>query len=110
MNDLVVQILRFLHFVGLAMLLGGLMVQLRALHRQVTGTVIWGGVLQLLTGVAFFALLIADVDHLKLTVKAVLLLVVIALALAYRRKDFPAIPFGASILLTAVITGIAVFW
>ncbi len=108
--DIVIDLFRFLHFLGLALLLGGLLVDLKSLQRNVRPAVAAGAVLQLVSGLALFGLLVTDIDHLKATVKLVLLAVACVLVFLARRRGFSARSFGSVTSLTAVITAIAVFW
>jgi hypothetical protein len=52
----VYNILLFLHFIGMAMLIGGFLAQMRAVQRQVTSWMRDGAFTQLLTGIALAGL------------------------------------------------------
>ena len=108
-----VDVFRFLHFVGLAALLGGLLVQLvqlGATAKRVTAPVLWGAVAQLVTGLALLVLTIADANHLKVTVKLVILAAVLVIALVLRRRDVGPAAYATMLALTLVDVGLAVFW
>ena len=109
-NQILVDVFRFLHFVGLAALLGGLLVQLGTSPRRVTASVLWGAVAQLVTGLALLLLTIADANHLKVTVKLILLAAVLVIALVLRRRDVGPAAYATMLALTVVDVGLAVFW
>lgn len=109
-NQILVDVFRFLHFVGLAALLGGLLVQLGTRPRRVTAPVLWGAVAQLVTGLALLLLTIADANHLKVTVKLILLAAVLVIALVLRRRDVGPAAYATMLALTVVDVGLAVFW
>lgn len=109
-NQILVDVFRFGHFLGLAALLGGLLVQLGTRPRRVTTPVLWGAVAQLVTGLALLLLTIADANHLKVTVKLVLLAVVFVIALVLRRRDVGPAAYATMLALTVVDVGLAVFW
>ena len=113
--DIVKDVLLFLHFIGLAALFGGLFTQLKAKPRVVNAAVIHGALTQLVTGIALVGVNEADdtvtVDHAKIGVKLVVLLVIGALALKSRKS--PALSDGVfftMLALTALNIGVAVFW
>ncbi len=87
-----------LHFLGLASLLGGWLVQLRASPRTISPAMLHGALTQLVTGLALVGLAetaLADeehVDYAKVGVKLVIVLVVLALSWVNRRRA--AVPTG----------------
>ena len=103
-----------LHFIGLAGIIGGVLVQWRSGTRRIDALVLHGALTQLVTGIALVGLRYAldeDVDNAKIGVKLGILLVILALAWVHRRRD--AVPtwvwtgIGA---LTVVNTAVAVLW
>ncbi|WP_122818534.1 hypothetical protein [Nocardioides pantholopis] len=109
-------ILLFVHILGFAALLGGLLVQAResgpkrvnALMRDGAGTAF-------LTGLALVGVLEAtdgvDVNHAKIAVKLVISLVILVLVMANLRKE--RIPQGlwlGLLALTVLNIGVATFW
>lgn len=88
----VYDILVVLHFVGLASLLGGFLVQIGAPSKVVNPAMLHGALTQLVTGLAMVGLaetLLADdedLDTTKVGVKLGILLVITGLAFANRRK------------------------
>lgn len=92
--DILRIILLILHFVGLSMLLGGFLVQVKAIG-QGKGTVframIDGALTQLITGLLLVATIemgdLYDVDNWKIAVKLVIAVIVTVLVFVYRKKD-----------------------
>lgn len=115
--DLVRHFLLFLHFLGLASLLGGYLTQLRAEAWRIVPAMVHGALTQLVTGVAMVGILSAThdpgepVDNAKYAVKLVVLLVILGLVWANRKRDRVSTgAFQAIGLLTVVNIAVAVFW
>jgi hypothetical protein len=116
--DVVYQILVVLHFLGLASLIGGWLVQLRAVGERYVSAAMLGGVLtQLVTGAALVGLaegvdsLDRTVDRAKIGVKLLVTLVVTVLCWVNRRRQY--IPNGLYFLiglLSIANVVLAVFW
>lgn len=114
----VYDLLLVLHFIGLASLLGGLMVQLSARGgRVVNPAMLHGALTQLVTGVAMVGMasgidsLDKDVDNAKIGVKLVVVLVITALCQVNRKRAAIADGlFFALFGLTLANVVIAVFW
>jgi Ca2+/Na+ antiporter len=108
-----------LHFVGLASLLGGVLVQLRSIRTgdaRILPAILHGAYLQLLTGIGLVGVIqgagLDDVDNVKIGVKFVVLIAITVLAVAYRRRKTRIPPWvvpaiGALTLLNIVV---AVVW
>jgi hypothetical protein len=110
MNELLYNVFLFLHFVGFAALIGGLLCQLGEPSRLVTPLILIGAALQLVTGLVLLFITIEDANHLKVTIKLVLTAVILGLALLRRNKVF-APPFYLSALgLSLVNLALGVFW
>lgn len=93
--DILRDIALVLHFVGLASLLGGFLVQMKPKEKVVNAAMFHGAMTQLVTGLALVGLAEAqsyDVDHLKIGIKLVLLIVITALVLVYRKRE--TVPTG----------------
>lgn len=116
MNALVV-----LHFLGLASLIGGFLVQIKQTPRVVNNAMFHGALTQLVTGVLLVGLTYplnksnpgeyALPDNAKITVKLIILLIILALILINRKK--PQITngvWGAIGGLAILNVVIAVFW
>jgi hypothetical protein len=106
--------LLFLHFVGLASLLGGFLTQLSAEQKRVVPAMLHGALTQLVTGVLLVGVdeaLDDEVIQAKIGVK--LLVVVAILALLWVNRARPALSKGVFFAiggLTALNIAIAVFW
>lgn len=112
--DIVYNALVVLHFIGLAALLGGWLVQISASPRVVNRAMLDGAFTQLITGLALVgvaeAALDADIDHMKIGIKLLILLVITTLVWINRKK--PALATGTWLaigLLTIANIVIAVF-
>ncbi|HEY9379475.1 MAG TPA: hypothetical protein VIQ02_20550 [Jiangellaceae bacterium] len=116
--DIVYKVLVVLHFLGLASLIGGWLVQLRAVgERYVSAAMLYGILTQMLTGVLLVGLaegidsLDRPVDRAKVGVKLAVALVVAVLCWVNRRRQY--IPNGLYFLIGLLAVGnvvIAVFW
>lgn len=92
--DILRIILLILHFVGLAMLFGGFLVQQKAIAAG-EGKVLpimWRGALtQLVTGLLLVATIqlgdLSDLNNVKIAVKLLVAIVITVLVLVYRKKD-----------------------
>lgn len=80
------------HFIGLASLVGGFLVQMRVKPRKVNPAMFHGALTQLVTGLALVGMVGADlvdksVDYNIITVKLLITLVVTFLVIKNRKKD-----------------------
>jgi hypothetical protein len=105
-----------LHFIGLAALLGGFLVQVSAPTRVVNRAMIDGALTQLVTGLALVGLAetalsdTEEVDHVKVGIKLLILLVITGLVFANRKRPSLATgPYLAIGLLTIANIVVAVF-
>lgn len=107
-------VLLFLHLVGFAALLGGLLVQVRSPEKVVNAPVRDGAGTAFLAGLLLVGVLEAGepaVDHTKVGVKFAIGLVVLVLVMANGRK--PRIPSGLFFGILALVVAnlaVAVFW
>lgn len=107
--------LLFLHFIGLASLLGGFLVQITSSEKGVNRAMVDGAVTQLVTGLAMFSiadmgLVEEELEPIKFTVKLAIVIVITVLAFVGRRKPAPQVGLWATIgALTLVNVAIAVF-
>jgi hypothetical protein len=107
-------VLLFFHFLGLASLLGGLLVQMKGPSRTVNSAVVHGVLTQLVTGLLLVGVLEASDEppnRAKIGAKLVVALVIAVLAWVNRRK--PAISnqlYAVLMVLTLLNVGLAVFW
>ena len=117
----VYNLLVILHFLGLASLIGGFLVQIRTSPRVVNMAMVHGALTQLVTGVLLVGLRYplhnADPeewglpDNAKIGVKFAILLVVLGLVLANRKKESISNAVWAAIgVLSIANVAIAVLW
>ncbi len=103
-----------LHFIGLASLLGGFLVQIKTSPRVVNNAMVHGIITQLVTGVLLVGIAESDdapVDHAKIGVKLTVAVIVAVLVFANRKRD--VLTTGAWALiggLTIANIVVAVFW
>ena len=116
--DILRGILLILHFVGLASLLGGVLVQIKALKpgkARIVPAIMHGAWLQLISGIGLVGVIqmgdLGEVNNSKIGVKLVILIVLTVLAFVNRKKPTVAswivITIGALALANIVI---AVLW
>ncbi len=118
--DFLFNVLVVLHFVGLASLLGGVIVQMKSAEKGVNAAMLHGALTQLVTGVLMVGMIEsgsmgdAAEDNLimaKIGVKLIIVLVITVLAFVGRRRTPPQVPLWATIgVLTLANVVIAVFW
>jgi hypothetical protein len=107
-------VLLFLHVLGFAALLGGLVVQARDTDKAVNAAMRDGVGTAFVTGLLLVGVLEAGdtaVDHVKIAVKFAIALVLLVLVMANLRK--PGIPQGlwaGLLVLTVLNIGVAIFW
>lgn len=115
--DILIGIVLILHFVGLASLLGGVLVQIKdaiAGNGRIIAAMIHGALTQLVTGVLLVGLLQmggGDVNNTKIAVKLAIVVVITVLVFVYRKKQ----PVASWVIwligaLTLANTAIAVLW
>jgi hypothetical protein len=110
----------FLHLLGMASLLGGFLVQISSPERRIVPAMVHGALTQLATGVALVGVRQSlhgedpaqwPVDNAKWGVKLAVVLAVVVLVWANRRRSRVADGgFWAIGLLTVANVAIAVFW
>ncbi|MFM9134120.1 MAG: hypothetical protein ACKOT0_01560 [bacterium] len=115
--EFVYNVLLVLHFIGLASLLGGFLVQMRSEDKGVNPAMLHGALTQLVTGILMMGILEAGLlpdetaNVTKLTVKLLVVIVITVLAFIGRRRTPPQVALWATIgALTLVNVLIAVFW
>ncbi|MEU1751440.1 hypothetical protein ABZ436_02080 [Micromonospora matsumotoense] len=106
-------ILLYVHLIGFALLLGGAVAQYVSGRLRINAAMLWGSVIQLLTGVGLSAPL-RDGDEpapAKLVTKLVLALLIFVMVFFSRKRTQVARGhFLAIIGLTLVTAAVAVFW
>jgi hypothetical protein len=115
-------LLLVLHFVGLASLLGGFLTQIRTMAQGLARIIpamvhgVWTAFVTglLLVGVAEARIASGadlSIDHTKIAVKTVVVLVVLVLVMTQRKKESVKTPIFASIgALTLTNVVLAIFW
>lgn len=102
------------HLIGFALLLGGAIAQYLAGPIRVNRSMLWGAVVQLVTGVALAAPLRgegAEPAPAKLAVKLLIaLLIVVMVWMPRKREQVASGHFFATIGLTLLNAAVAVFW
>jgi hypothetical protein len=108
-------VLRYAHLIGFALLLGGAVVQYLGARLRINPAMLWGAVIQVVTGLALAAPLRGggdnEPDPAKLAVKGVLAVLIFVMVFFSRRRD--AVNKGhflAIIGLTLVNAAVATFW
>lgn len=115
--DILIGIVLILHFVGLASLLGGVLVQIKdtiAGKGRIIAAMIHGALTQLVTGVLLIGILEmvgADLDMAKFGIKLVVVVVITVLVFLYRKKQ-PVASWVVWLIgaLTLANIAIAVLW
>lgn len=116
--ELLRNLLLVLHFIGLAAILGGVMAQIRSMRSGgavVTPGILHGSWLQLATGLALVAVIeaadLAELNHIKIALKLLVMVAVVVLAFINRKKDaVPSAILGTIGGLTLLNIVVAVFW
>lgn len=112
--ELVKGLLLVLHFIGLAAIVGGVLVQLRAQTRRIDAFVMHGAWTQLLTGLALVGMVEAigeEVNNAKIAVKLLVLVAILGIAFAYRKRpSAPTWAWAGIGGLTVLNIAIAVLW
>lgn len=107
-------IILFIHLLGFAALLGGLLVQLSSPVKKVNAAMRDGSGTAVVAGIAATGVLGADdvdVNYAKIAVKLGVGVVVLALVMANVRKErISDAVFGAILTLTVLNVAVAVFW
>jgi hypothetical protein len=87
--EIAIKVVLILHFIGLSMLLGGALYQVREKAKNIVRPMLDGAYTQLLTGVILVGLLQAndeDVNNVKIGVKLAIALVIAVLCFVNRKK------------------------
>lgn len=114
--DFIYNLVVILHFIGLASLVGGFIVQMSSPTKGVNAAMFHGALTQLVTGVILVGMAESgtvneEIDTTKIAVKLVIVLVVTVLAFIGRRKTPPQVAlWGAIGALSIANIFIAVLW
>lgn len=119
--DFVYNLILILHFIGLASVVGGFLVQMRSAEKGVNPAMLHGALTQLITGLLLVGLPEMGVampydgweswDHAKIAVKLLITLVITVLAFVGRKKPLPQTGLWGAIGGLAIANiFIAVLW
>lgn len=117
--DFIYNLIVVLHFIGLASVVGGFLVQMRSAEKGVNPAMWHGALVQLVTGVAMVGLIESgaytgydgDLDMAKISVKLAFTVIITVLAFVGRKKTPPQVGFwGAIGALSIANIFIAVLW
>ena len=108
-------ILRYAHLVGFALLFGAAVMQYLTGRLRINPAMLWGSIIQVVTGVALAAPLRGDDDDepspVKLGVKALLAVLILVMVFFSRtRTDVNRGHFLAIVGLTLLNAAVATFW
>ena len=108
-------ILRYAHLIGFALLLGGAVAQFLSAKLRINRAMLWGAIIQVLTGVALSAPLRGGGDDepspVKLGVKLLLaVLILVMVFFSRKRADVNRGHFTGIIVLTLANAAVATFW
>jgi hypothetical protein len=106
-------VLRYAHLIGFAVLLGGAVAQYASGRIRINAPMLWGSVIQVVTGVALSAPLPRDhqPDPAKLAVKGVVaVLIFVMVFFSRKRPDVNKGHFLAVVGLTLANAAVAAFW
>ncbi len=112
--EIAIKLVLILHFIGLSMLLGGTLYQMREKAKNVVRLMVDGAYTQLVTGIALLGMLHANHEEpndIKFGIKLVIALVITVLVFLNRknRKHIPVV-WGTVLGLTLANVAIAVLW
>jgi hypothetical protein len=108
-------VLLYLHLIGFALLLGGAIAQYLTGAIRINAAMLWGAIVQLVTGLGLAAPLRgggdAEPEPAKLIVKGLIAVVIFVMVFfARKRETVNTGHFLAIVGLTLVNAGVAVFW
>lgn len=114
--QIVYDLLVILHFIGLASLLGGFLVQMSSAEKGVNPAMLHGALTQLVTGLLMVGLIESgavdeEANMTKISVKLAIAVIITVLAFVGRRKQPPQVALWGIIgALTLANVVIAVLW
>jgi hypothetical protein len=108
-------ILRYAHLIGFALLLGGAVVQYLTAKLRINPAMLWGAIIQVVTGVALSAPLRGGGDDepspVKLGVKLLIAVLIFIMVFVPRKREAVARGhFLAIVGMTLVNAAVATFW
>lgn len=108
-------VLRYAHLIGFAMLLGGAIAQYLSGRLRINPAMLWGSVIQVVTGLGLAAPLRGGGDHepdpVKLAVKGVIAVLIFVMVFVPRGREIVNKGhFIGIVTLTLVNAAVATFW
>lgn len=108
-------VLRYAHLIGFAMLLGGAIAQYVSGRLRINPAMLWGAIIQVVTGIGLAAPLRGggdnEPDPVKLVVKGVIaVLIFVMVFFSRRRETVHKGHFLGIVALTLVNAAVATFW
>ena len=108
-------LLRYAHLIGFALLLGGAIAQYVTGRLRINAAMLWGAIIQVVTGIGLAAPLRGggdkEPDPIKLGVKLLIALMILVMVwFSRKRESVNRGHFMAIIGLTLVNAAVAVFW
>lgn len=114
MDDLLLHLLRYIHLIGFAVLLGGAVAQHLSGTFRINRAMLWGSIIQVATGIALAAPLRPEGEEpppAKLVVKLVLAVMIFVMVFVPRKREQVNRGHFLAILgLTLVTAAVATFW
>ena len=114
--ELVYNLIVVLHFIGLASVVGGFIVQMKSAEKGVNPAMLHGALTQLVTGVILVGLaesgaVAEELEMTKISIKLGITVIITVLAFVGRKKTPPQVGFWAAIgALSIANIFIAVLW
>ncbi|MBB5870426.1 hypothetical protein F4553_003805 [Allocatelliglobosispora scoriae] len=114
MKEFIREVLLYCHLIGFGLLLGGSIVQLVSGKLKINSAMLWGSLIQVITGIGLAAPLRSaghEPEPAKLAVKAVIALLILGAVWSVRKKDEIAKQHLIGIIaMTLINAAVAVFW
>ncbi len=114
MDDLLLQILRYIHLVGFAILLGGAVAQYLSGTLRINRAMLWGSIVQVASGIALAAPLRPEGEEppvAKLVVKLVLAVMIFVMVFVPRKREQVNRGHFLGIVGLALVTAaVGTFW
>lgn len=113
--DIIQKILLFLHLLGMAYLVGGLLIQVTDKKKVINRGIMDGTIAQLITGSLLFWIALTSpsdepINHIAITAKIILLLIMITIVLVNRKsKSLSNLSYYSLLVLALSAVGFAIF-
>lgn len=111
---LIKNLFKFFHILGISVIFAGILPQLNLPQKHYSRLIYHGALLQLISGIILVALVEAinkdNINHIKITIKLILALVIFLLAIYTRKKGMTNKSFYTITSITVLETLIATMW